>query len=356
MISENDIAEGFPARWYEHTRDGSVDCRLCARYCRIAAGKRGFCFVRRNRGGRLYTTAYGNAVGLSVDPVEKKPLYHFYPGSSVLSFGTLGCNMACMYCQNWEISRPEEDFTESRIWSAEELVGMAVRTKSRGIAYTYNEPVVFGEWMTEVASIARREGLKNVMVTNGYVSPEAREEIFRDIDAANVDLKSFTERFYHKLTGSRLAPVLETLRWLASATSVWVEITTLLIPGENDSPDEIRTLAGFIAAELGNTVPLHLTAFHGDYRMSSHPSTSRETLIRSREIALETGLKYVYTGNTAMQEGRDTCCPSCGKPLVIREPYSSVRIVIAGAACPSCRTILPGRFPVSGEGSNDRNP
>jgi pyruvate formate lyase activating enzyme len=335
---------GCLAKWYEPGEHGRVICRLCARYCHIAEGSRGFCFIRRNIGGRLYNTAYGQAIGLAVDPIEKKPLYHFYPGSSVLSFGTQGCNLACRYCQNWQMSKSCSDIYEKKIWSADELVGLAVRDGCKSIAYTYNEPTIFGEWLVDVACSARQHGLKNVMVTNGYVSVEAREELFKDIDAANVDLKSFSEAFYQKITSSHLEPVLETLRWLCTKTPVWTEITTLLIPGENDSPIELKDLSNFIAGELGTSVPLHLTAFHGDYQMMDYPPTSEETLIMARDIALQAGLKYVYLGNISTREGRDTRCPVCGKLLIAREPYVAASSNLFGTACPACNTVIPGRF------------
>lgn len=332
------------ALWYDRTRDNSVTCRLCARYCSIKAGTKGFCSIRRNENGTLVTDAWGLTLGLSTDPVEKKPLYHFLPGSKVLSFGTYGCNMACSYCQNWELAREIDVSLATRRWTATELIDMALHQECLSMAYTYNEPVIFAEWLTEVAAEARTAGLKNIIVTNGYVSPEARSEVFQHIDAANVDLKSFSDDFYRRMAKARLKPVLDTLRWLVYETSVWTEITTLLIPSYNDSRDEISRLSRFIARELGSSIPLHFTAFHGSYRMQHHPSTPLSTLLMARNIALESGLHHVYLGNIMSEEGSSTNCPECGATLIIRPPAGGAASFLVQGACPECQRPLEGVF------------
>lgn len=332
------------ASWYDRTRDNSVTCLLCARYCSIKAGTKGFCSIRRNENGALVTDAWGLALGLATDPVEKKPLYHFLPGSKVISFGTYGCNMACSYCQNWELARGTQVPENTKRWTAAELADIAIEQECRAIAYTYNEPVIFAEWLTAVAAEARSAGLKNIMVTNGYVSPEARSEVFRYIDAANVDLKAFSENFYVSLAKAHLKPVLETLLWLAGETSVWTEITTLLIPGHNDSREELTSLCRFIARELGTDIPLHFTAFHGSYRMQHHPPTPLATLLMARNIALEAGLHHVYLGNIGSEEDSTTTCPKCNATLITRHPAGSPVSYMANGCCQECGRPLAGVF------------
>ena len=300
--------------------------------------------MRKNEGGRLYSTAYGRTTGFALDSIEKKPLYHFYPGSRILSFGTVGCNLGCKFCQNWHISKIREDAYGGRTFEPEDIVRQTRASGSVGIAFTYNDPVIFGEWVMAVSKAARREDVKAVMVTNGYITPEARPDVYRHIDAANVDLKGFTDSFYRSLTLSHLEPVLDTLKWLVHETDVWVEITTLLIPGENDDPQELDQLAQWVADELGTEVPLHFTAFHPDFRMLEPPPTPADTLVRAREIALGKGLKFVYMGNVFTDIGQNTECPRCGSVLIRRQIYHVNPPTMVGNACPDCGQTIPGHF------------
>jgi pyruvate formate lyase activating enzyme len=334
----------FSARWWYSADRERVVCTLCPRYCRIPTGSHGFCFVRQNVEGKLYSSAYGCSTGYAVDPIEKKPLYHFYPGSQILSFGTIGCNLGCKFCQNWHISKVRGQRYVSRRDTPEKVVRMAQDHGCVGIAYTYNDPIIFGEWVMDIAALARTAGLKNVLVTNGYVSSEAREDLYRHVDAANVDLKAFTRDFYRRLTLADLEPVLETLRWLIHETDVWVEITTLLIPGENDGSKELDRLTRFIAEELHRDVPLHFTAFHPDFKLLDHPPTPVETLVRARRIALDNGLRFVYLGNVYSSVGQKTSCPNCGKQVIQRNIYYVFEPRLKGNRCGFCGTVIPGRF------------
>lgn len=333
------------ARWWEPVEGGKVLCTLCPRACRIGEGQDGFCFIRRNRGGRLVTAGWGTTTGFAVDPIEKKPLSHYLPGSSVLSFGTAGCNLGCRFCQNWDISRARADEARSEeAWTPERVVELAVRMRCPGIAFTYNDPIIWAEYAIDVAKEAHARGLFTVFVTNGYVGAEARRDIFRHIDAANVDLKAFTEEFYAKTTLSHLEPVKETLEWLASETDVWVEVTNLVIPGRNDAEEETRALARFVRERMGPDVPLHFSAFHPDYKMLDVPRTPRRTLSRARAIAREEGLRYVYTGNVHDPEGETTYCPGCGAAVIERDWFAVVRANMKGGACAACGTRIAGRF------------
>lgn len=331
------------ARWW-HVEDDRVVCELCPRQCRIAHGKRGFCFVRANQGGKLVLTTYGRSTGFCVDPIEKKPLNHFLPGTAVLSFGTAGCNLGCQFCQNWDISKARDIERASTFASPQAIVQAAQRTGCRSIAFTYNDPVTWAEYAIDTARIAQQEGLKTVAVTAGYISPAARPEFFQHIDAANVDLKAFTEEFYRKLTLSHLEPVLDTLKWLKRATQVWFEITTLLIPGENDSEEEIARLCDWIVTQLGPDVPLHFTAFHPDYKMLDHPPTPLATLLRAHQQALRAGVRFVYTGNVDDSERQSTYCPSCGKLLVERDWYEVGAYNLRAGGCAFCGQSIPGLF------------
>jgi len=332
------------ASWWELEERDWIRCLLCPRYCSLPEGSRGFCYLRQNVQGQLVTHGYGMAVGLSADPIEKKPLYHFYPGSSILSFGTLGCNLGCKFCQNWHMSKVAGQLHERSHYTPEKLVQLALDNGCVGMAYTYNEPIIFGEWVREVARKARSAGLKNVLVTNGYITSHAREDIFEYIDAANVDLKSMTNTFYRKLTLSQIEPVLETLRWLCNETDVWLEITTLLIPGENDSAQEIRRLTKFVAQELNPHIPLHFSAFHPDFKLQHRPPTPATTLVNAYHIAREIGLEFVYLGNVFTETGQDTVCPTCGKVLIRRSGWRvEVEADFIGR-CLSCKKRLPGRF------------
>jgi pyruvate formate lyase activating enzyme len=330
------------AKWWETLPNGKILCTLCPRYCTLGEGQKGFCYIRENRGGKLYSTGYARPTGFAIDPIEKKPLSHFLPGSTVLSFGTAGCNLGCKFCQNWHMSKARSDEINSVYAAPEDVVALALKYGTPSIAYTYNDPTIFGEYVIDVSRIAREAGIKNVMVTAGYITAEARKEVYEFIDAANVDLKAFTERFYHKLTFSHLQPVLDTLLWLRNETDVWIEITTLLIPGENDSDEEIGRLSSWVALNLGKDTPIHFTAFHPAFKMLSTPPTPPSTLTRARQIAMEEGLKFVYTGNVHDTEGQTTFCPHCGRPVIKRDWHSVLSYELKDGKCPTCGAEIAG--------------
>ncbi len=332
------------ADWWKTLPNGKILCTLCPRYCTIGEGQKGFCFIRENIGGKLYSTGYGRPTGFAIDPIEKKPLNHFLPGTSILSFGTAGCNLGCKFCQNWTMSKAKLDETYSVKASPEDVVRLAKKYGTPSIAYTYNDPTIFGEYVIDISKLAREEGIKSVMVTAGYIDKDARKDVYKYIDAANVDLKAFTEEFYRKLTLSHLNDVLDTLVWLKNDTDVWIEITTLLIPGENDSPDEIKEMVNWILQNLGDEVPLHFTAFHPDFKMRDKPPTPPSTLTMARNIALKEGLKYCYVGNVHNVEGQTTFCPNCGEPLIVRD-WHSVRLnKLENGKCYKCGTEIAGVF------------
>jgi len=332
------------ARYWEPAAGGKVLCTLCPRGCRIGDGQDGFCFVRKNRAGRLVTAGWGRTTGFAVDPVEKKPLAHFFPGTTCLSFGTSGCNLGCRYCQNWDISKARADDERAAPWEPERVVDLAVEAGSPAIAFTYNDPIIWAEFAIDVARAAHRRGLKTIFVTNGWVEAKAREEIFAEMDATNVDLKAFTEEFYRKQCLATLAPVLETLTWLANRGKTWVELTNLMIPGLNDDPSETRRLAEWVASHMGLDVPLHFTAFHPAWKMLDRPRTPSATLTKAREIARDVGLRYVYTGNVHDAEGQTTFCPGCGKPVIERDWHAVREVRMRGDACADCGTRIAGRF------------
>jgi len=338
-------APAHPARFFEREADGRLLCTLCPRQCRLGEGQAGFCYVRQNQGGQMVLLAYGKSTGFAVDPIEKKPLYHFLPGTDVLSFGTVGCNLGCRFCQNWNISKARESGRGMVPLTAEEVVALAESSGCPSIAFTYNDPVIWAEWAIDVARVARRRGIRTVFVTAGYVEEKAREEIFACMDAANVDLKAFTEEFYEKVTLSHLAPVLETLEWLARDGRVWTEVTNLVIPGLNDDPGETRRLAEWIGKHMGQDVPLHFSAFHPTWKMADRPPTPPATLTQARRIAREVGLRHVYTGNVHDREGQSTLCPGCGQVLVERD-WNSVRRnrLGPGGTCQGCGERIAGRY------------
>jgi len=333
-----------PARWWQPQPDGRILCTLCPRYCRMADGQAGFCFIRQNHGGQLVQLGYGRSTGFAIDPIEKKPLNHFFPGTPVLSFGTAGCNLGCKFCQNWDISKAKLDEQGLRRNTPDEVVDLAIARGAPSIAYTYNDPVIWAEYVTDIARAARRRGVHNVLVTAGYVTDEARPELYADVDAANVDLKAFTEDFYRKTIAFYLEPVLETLKWIRHKSSTWLEVTTLLIPGHNDGDDELRRLAQWFAANLGPDVPLHFTAFHPDFKMTDVPATPPETLRRARAIARAAGLRYVYVGNVHDEDGQTTTCARCERPLIGRDWYAITHFALERGACAHCGHPLPGRF------------
>ena len=333
------------ARWWEPAERGKVLCTLCPRYCRIGDGQAGFCFIRQNHGGTLYNLGYGSSTGFALDPIEKKPLSHYLPGTSILSFGTAGCNLACKFCQNWSISKARLTQTGTLSCTASQVVELAKRKSCSSIACTYNDPVIYAEWMDHIGRAAGPAGLGTVAVTAGYITPEAREEAFRHVDAANVDLKAFSERFYRKLTLSHLAPVLDFLLWLKHETTIWLEVTTLLIEGHNDSDEELTAQYRWMLDNLGPDVPLHLTAFHPAYKLQNVPRTKASTLRRARELALAAGLHFVYTGNVHDQDGQTTWCPDCRMAVIERDWHDllAYRLVDTNR-CGGCGAEIAGRF------------
>lgn len=323
---------------------GKLLCTLCPRYCTIGEGQAGFCFIRQNIEGKLYSIGYGRPTGFAIDPIEKKPLNHFLPGTEILSFGTAGCNLGCKFCQNWSISKARLDSVHSLSVSPEEVVALAKQHRTPSIAFTYNDPVIFGEYVIDISKIAQEEGIKSVMVTAGYIDKDARKDVYKYIDAANVDLKAFTENFYHKLAFAHLDPVLDTLKWLKNETNVWFEITTLLIPDENDSEEEIKNMCEWILKNLGDEVPLHFTAFHPDFKMTDKQRTQANTLRNARKIAIELGLKYCYVGNVQDIEGSTTFCPACREVLIARNWHTVLQNRIINASCPKCKRVIAGIF------------
>jgi pyruvate formate lyase activating enzyme len=334
-----------PTRYWHRLDDGRVQCDVCPRACKLKEGKRGLCFVRAREGDAIVLTTYGRSSGFCIDPIEKKPLNHFLPGTPVLSFGTAGCNLACKFCQNWDMSKSREMDTLADAASPEKIARVAAELNCRSVAYTYNDPVIFLEYAVDVAAACRETGVRSVAVSAGYVCPEPRAEFFGAMDAANIDLKAFSERFYQKLCSGHLESVKETLAWLVHETAVWVEITTLLIPGENDGDAEIDAMTGWIATELGPEVPLHFTAFHPDWKMRDHPPTPPATLSRARERALDNGLHHVYTGNVHDEAGGSTYCHGCGDKLIGRDWYvlGDWRLDTEGH-CRGCGAPLAGVF------------
>ncbi|WP_029007845.1 AmmeMemoRadiSam system radical SAM enzyme [Azospirillum halopraeferens] len=339
------MTEPFPARHWHRLDDGRLQCDLCPRHCRLSDGQRALCFVRERRGDRLVLTTYGRSSGYCIDPIEKKPLNHFLPGTPVLSFGTAGCNLTCKFCQNWDISRSREMDTLADAADPRTIVRAATETGCRSVAFTYNDPVIFLEYAVDVAAACRDAGVRTVAVTAGYICPEPRVEFFRAMDAANVDLKAFTDGFYHTLTGAHLAPVLDTLKYIRHETDVWLEITTLLIPGENDGDGELDAMTAWIRDELGPDVPLHFSAFHPDHRMRDKERTSHATLIRAHAIARRNGLHHVYVGNVDDSERAATRCAGCGTVVIGRRGYTVTAWHLDEAgACRTCGTPLPGVF------------
>jgi pyruvate formate lyase activating enzyme len=344
-MSEVQTESGYPARWWHALPDGRIQCDLCPRDCRLHEGQRGACFVRMRAGDRMVLTTYGRSSGFCIDPIEKKPLNHFYPGSAVFSFGTAGCNLACKFCQNWDISKSRDMDRLMDQASPETIAQAAQQSGCRSVAFTYNDPVIFAEYAIDTAEACHALGLQTVAVTAGYIHAAPRREFHAVMDAANVDLKAFTEEFYYKLTGAHLQPVLDTLVYLHHETQVWTEITTLLIPGHNDSDGEIRRMSHWILQELGPDVPLHFTAFHPDFRMQDIPATPPETLARARAIALEAGIHYVYTGNVHDREGGTTYCPGCRRALIVRDWHRILEYRLTDDGhCPDCGTAIAGRF------------
>jgi pyruvate formate lyase activating enzyme len=341
MMTSSTIA----TRYWHNLGDGRIQCDVCPRACKLKEGQRGLCFVRGREGDQIVLTSYGRSSGFCVDPIEKKPLNHFLPGTPVLSFGTAGCNLACKFCQNWDMSKSREMDRLTDAASPEMLVEAAKRLGCRSIDYTYNDPVIFMEYAIDVAQACHAHGLKSVAVTAGYICPAPRVEFYRHMDAANVDLKGFTEDFYWKICGGHLQPVLETLAYLKHETSVWFEITNLVIPGENDSDKEFEEMTQWVVEHLGPDVPMHFTAFHPDWKMLDKPHTPASTLSRARDIAVKNGVRYAYTGNVHDESGASTYCHGCGARLIGRDWYvMTAWNLTADSRCPKCGTPCAGVF------------
>ena len=330
------------ALYYNKVEKNTVQCRLCPHFCTIKEDKTGICKVRKNVQGKLYSLVYGKAVAAHIDPIEKKPLYHFFPGTSALSIGTVGCNLCCKHCQNWETSQAKPDDFFARNLQPEKIVEMAKESECTSIAYTYNEPTIFYEYMLDTAKLARKEGIKNVVVTNGFINSEPLQELCKYVDAVNCDLKSFEDSFYKKICGGKLEPVLETLKILHEH-KIWIEIAVLIIPTLNDKPKMITKMCSWIKQNLGTTYPVHFSGFHPCYKLLDLEPTSTKILLQAREIALKVGLEYVYVGNVYSSEGNNTDCPKCHKILVERYGFSVLNNEIKDGKC-GCGYEINGRF------------
>lgn len=334
------------AKWWS-LKGEKILCELCPRYCELGEGQSGFCFIRYNDSGVLRTKGYGRSTGFALDPIEKKPLFHVYPTKKILSFGTAGCNMGCRFCQNWDISKAKDDERVSSVYHARQIVDDAYRLKQTsrnvGLAFTYNDPTIWAEWAYDLAVLAKGRGLISVMVTNGYMTKQAIKDVYPVIDAVNIDLKSFTENFYFKQTFSHLKPVLDGILWIKNE-GTWIELTTLLIPGKNDSTEEIQELCNWVKQYCGEDTPLHFTAFHPDFKMTDVPRTPFETLDKAYDIAKLIGLKYVYTGNVFDEETGSTYCPSCSKLLIRRNWYDVEIKGLKGNKCKFCGYEIKGIF------------
>ncbi|HYH00683.1 MAG TPA: AmmeMemoRadiSam system radical SAM enzyme [Terriglobales bacterium] len=335
--------QNHDARWWAPMSDGRLHCYLCPRHCHIGEGQSGFCFIRKNEGGKLVQLGYGRPAALNIDPVEKKPLNHFFPGTAILSMGTAGCNMGCFFCQNWDISKAKADQVHSASLTPEEVVALAKRYTAPSLAFTYNEPTIWGEYVIDIARLAHEQGLNTVMVSNGYITREAFFDVYEHIDAANIDLKAFTENFYAKVTLTHLNPVLDTLLWLRYETEVWFELTNLIIPTLNDDADELKKLCDWVLANLGDDVPLHFTAFHPDFKLRDKSATPPETLHRARQIAFDMGLKYVYEGNI-FSDGGNTICPGCKRSIIQRDWHRVLTNHVRDGKCKHCGTEIAGVF------------
>lgn len=330
---------------YQNTlNDNKVQCTICPRNCQLTEGQKGFCQVRQNIQGNVVLTSYGYNTGLAIDPIEKKPLYHFYPGSKVLSFGTLGCNMGCQFCQNWHISKSKENPKKLNFTEPEKIAVLAQKLNCKSVAFTYNDPIIFFEYAIDTAKICHEMDIKTVAVTAGYISPEPRKEFFAHMDAANVDLKGFSEDFYKRNCLAKLGPVLDTIKYIKQETNCWLELTTLLIEGENDSNEELEKECAWIVENLGTDVPLHFSAFHPAYKFMNHPSTRLVTLLRAYGIAKKAGIKYIYTGNTLDVETSTTYCHSCSKPIIKRDGFSVLENNLEQAKCKFCGEKCGGVF------------
>jgi pyruvate formate lyase activating enzyme len=345
-------------QWWHRLEDGRVQCDLCPRFCKLHEGQKAFCFVREARNGEIVLTSYGRATGYCIDPIEKKPLNHFYPGSQVLSFGTAGCNLGCRFCQNWDISKAREDRILSAWASPAKVAESAAEAGCPSVAFTYNDPIIFAEYAIDCALEAHARGIKSVAVSSGYMTPQARRDFYAHMDAANIDLKAFTEDFYRNICFGHLDAVLDTLTWIKHETQVWLEVTTLLIPGHNDSEDEVGKLCAWFVKNLGAEVPLHFSAFHPDFKMMDVPPTPPATLRRARRQAMAAGLKHVYAGNIHDPEAQSTYCAGCGRMVIGRDVYDITSWNLdAEGRCLGCGRPLAGHFaPTPGSWGTRRRP
>ncbi|KJV05112.1 AmmeMemoRadiSam system radical SAM enzyme [Methylocucumis oryzae] len=346
LVNDNKrLADTVLTHYWHRLDDGRCQCDLCPRYCKLHEGQRGLCFVRQQLAGQIVMTSYGRASGFAIDPIEKKPLNHFLPGTPVLSFGTAGCNLACKFCQNWDISKSREMDTLMSFASPETIAQAAQTYGCASVAYTYNDPVIFHEYAIDTALACRALGIKSVAVSAGYQCAEPRAEFYRYMDAANIDLKAFTEKFYYQITGSHLAPVLETLNYIKHETQVWLELTTLIIPGENDSDAELNAMTQWVVENLGPDVPMHFSAFHPDWKMLDKPRTPLASLLNARNIALANGVRYAYIGNAHDKAADSTYCAQCGQLLIGRDWYvlSEWQLTEVGRCC-HCGAVCAGVF------------
>jgi pyruvate formate lyase activating enzyme len=345
MDAPIDATQAYPTKYWRKLDDGKTECLICPRACKLHDQQRGLCFVRGNLNGEIVLLSYGRSSGFCIDPIEKKPLNHFLPGTSVLSFGTAGCNLACKFCQNWDISKSREMDSLMDQASPETIARAAHDLQCRSVAFTYNDPVIFHEYAIDVAQACHEKGIKTVAVSAGYQCAEPRAEFYAHMDAANIDLKAFTESFYHRICGGHLQAVLETLDYIHHETNTWLEITTLLIPGENDSDQELHELSQWVVTRLGPDVPLHFSAFHPDWKMREVGHTPPETLLRAREIGIAAGLRYVYVGNVHNKAASSTYCHNCEHTLIGRDWYELTEWGLYNQGqCQYCGTHCPGVF------------
>ncbi len=335
----------MPGGWWHESDNGErIVCDLCPRGCVLRPGDRGFCFVRENRGGQIVSTAYGRSTGFCVDPIEKKPLNQFFPGTAVLSFGTAGCNLGCTFCQNWTMSRSRDVEAACETAAPATIARAAARLGCRSVAFTYNDPIIWAEYAIDTAKACRLSGVKTVAVTSGYIGETARAAFYEQMDAANVDLKGFSEDFYRQYCAGRLQPVLDTLRWIARESKVWLEITNLIIPRANDSPEEIKRMCQWIVEQLGPDVPLHFSAFHPDFKLTDRGPTPFGSLVAAYDIARRAGIRYIYTGNVIDQERQHTYCPGCGRAVIERSGYDILSYAINSGRCMFCQMPIAGRY------------
>jgi pyruvate formate lyase activating enzyme len=343
----------YIARYWQKTEKNLVQCEVCPRSCILKDGQRGFCFVRQNIGGKLILTTYGRSSGFCIDPIEKKPLNHFLPGTKIFSFGTAGCNMGCIFCQNWGISKAKAMDAIQEEATPEQIALSAKKSGCLSVAFTYNDPSIFLEYAIDTAKCCHDLGLATVAVTAGYIKGQARADLYSVMDAANIDLKGFSEEFYQKYCGAHLEPILDTIKYVKNNTKVWIELTTLLIPGANDSDKELNNLADWVRNELGPDVPLHFTAFTPAYKLTNVGPTPVETLLRARDIALGKGINYVYTGNVYDKKSQSTFCPSCKKLLIERDWHAVGEYHIKNSSCAYCQNPIAGRFLPGSHGHSD---